>query len=359
MAEVAVENITKTFGSLNALSNVSMEFPDGGFFALLGPSGSGKTTLLRVIAGFISADRGHIRIGGESVDRLPVEKRDIGMMFQNYALFPNMSVVDNIGFGLRVRKVGAAEEKRRIGEALDLVQLGHLGDRRPRELSGGQKQRVALARAFVTNPRVLLLDEPLSALDKALRIDMQIELKRIQREIGITTIFVTHDQDEALTLADKIGILRDGEMVQAGAPREVYDRPASVFAAEFLGEANVFDGTREGDHLRLTDGALIPLPQGTEAAQAFAVRPENLSVVVKRPSGEGIGSLPATLVQRVFAGAVTTCVVDLASGHRMKAVALDRDMPRVEDGMRVWLTWETARLTPIGARSSRICTSSK
>lgn len=349
MAEVVVENVTRSFGQLKALDDVSMDFPDGGFFALLGPSGSGKTTLLRTIAGFILADSGHIRIGGENVDRVPVEKRDIGMMFQSYALFPNMTVADNISFGLRVRKVGASEERRRIGEALDLVRLSDLADRRPSELSGGQRQRVALARAFVTNPRVLLLDEPLSALDKALRVDMQIELKRIQREIGITTIFVTHDQDEALTLADKIGILKDGQMVQAGPPRDVYDRPASTFAAEFLGEANVFDGTREGDGLRLTDGSLIALPKGFETAHSFAIRPENLSLTTEQPTGEGVGSLEARMVQRVFAGAMTTGVVELSDGRRMKAIALDRDMPRVEDGAPVWLTWQTARLTPIGS----------
>lgn len=346
MAEVVVENVTKTFGTLKALDGVSMDFPDGGFFALLGPSGSGKTTLLRTIAGFILPDAGSIRIGGQSVERVPVEKRDIGMMFQNYALFPNMTVADNVGFGLRVRKVGQADERRRVNEALELVRLAQLAGRKPHELSGGQRQRVALARAFVTNPRVLLLDEPLSALDKALRVDMQIELKRIQREIGITTIFVTHDQDEALTLSDKIGILKDGRMVQAGHPREVYDAPANVFAAEFLGEANVLIGTREGDTLRLQDGTAIALPEHTRTASAYAIRPENLRVSVERPAAPGMGTLRGTMVQRIFAGAVTTCVVD-AGGKRMKAIAHDRDLPYVAEGEPVWLGWETERLTPI------------
>lgn len=346
MADVIVENVTKVFGSLKALDEVSMDFPDGGFFALLGPSGSGKTTLLRTIAGFILADSGQIRIGGQNVERVPVEHRDIGMMFQNYALFPNMSVADNVGFGLRVRKVGTAEEKRRIGEALELVQLARLGDRKPHELSGGQRQRVALARAFVTNPRVLLLDEPLSALDKALRVDMQIELKRIQREIGITTIFVTHDQDEALTLADKIGILRQGAMVQAGPPREVYDAPANVFAAEFLGEANVLDGEREGDGFRLSDGTMIALPAHAVQARAFAVRPENLAVSAEHPQAPDVQAIRGQMVQKVFAGAMTTYVVD-AAGRRMKAVARDRDMPDVANDAPVWLSWETERLTAI------------
>lgn len=348
MAEVIVQNVTKAFGEVKALDGVSMEFPDRGFFALLGPSGSGKTTLLRAIAGFILADSGKIRIGGTNVENVPVEKRDIGMMFQNYALFPNMTVSDNVGFGLRVRKVGAAEEKRRIGEALELVKLCGLEQRMPSELSGGQRQRVALARAFVTNPSVLLLDEPLSALDKALRVDMQIELKRIQREIGITTIFVTHDQDEALTLADKIGILKDGSVVQAGEPREVYDRPDSVFAAEFLGEANVFEGTREGDYLRLADGSMIMLPKNAHTSATFAVRPENLNISIEQPKIDGIGFIRAQMIQQVFAGAITTCIVDVC-GSRFKAIALDGDVPHVENGSPVWLNWEVERLTPIGS----------
>ncbi|GKX32393.1 MAG: polyamine-transporting ATPase [Rhizobiaceae bacterium MnEN-MB40S] len=346
MAEVSVENVTKTFGATKALDSVSMDFPNGGFFALLGPSGSGKTTLLRVIAGFILADNGHIRIGGEPVERVPVERRDIGMMFQNYALFPNMTVADNVGFGLRVRKVGAAEEKRRIAEALELVQMGSLRDRKPHELSGGQRQRVALARAFVTNPRVLLLDEPLSALDKALRVDMQIELKRIQREIGITTIFVTHDQEEALTLSDKIGILRNGRMVQAGAPRDVYNAPDSVFIAEFLGDANIFSGQVEGGALRIAGGRAIRIPKGAEGANTFAIRSEDMAISLEEPTGDDTDRIRADLVQRVFAGAMATCIVEV-EGRRMKIVARERDLPALPDEGPVWLSWETDRLKPV------------
>ncbi|WP_371225791.1 ABC transporter ATP-binding protein [Roseovarius sp. 2305UL8-3] len=346
MSQVSVEHITKTFGKLKALDDVSMEFPDGGMFALLGPSGSGKTTLLRAIAGFIRLDAGHIRLGDVSVENVPVEKRDIGMMFQNYALFPNLSVADNIGFGLRVRKVGASEEARRVKDALELVQLGDLGARKPHELSGGQRQRVALARAFVTNPRVLLLDEPLSALDKALRIDMQIELKRIQREIGITTIFVTHDQDEALTLADKIGILKEGRMVQSGPPRDVYNNPASVFAAEFLGEANIFEGQAAQGKLTLSDGTVITIPPGTEQATAFAVRPENMGISVQSPSQDGANHVPGHLVQRVFAGAMATCIVEV-SGRRMKVIARDRDLPDLPEAGPVWLSWDPQSVIPI------------
>ena len=332
MAEVSVQNITKTFGSLKALDDVTMGFPDGGFFALLGPSGSGKTTLLRAIAGFIFADGGTIRIGDQPVENVPVEKRDIGMMFQNYALFPNMTVSDNVGFGLRVRKVGAAEERRRIGEALDLVQLGQHGDRKPHQLSGGQRQRVALARAIVTNPRVLLLDEPLSALDKALRVDMQFELKRIQREIGITTIFVTHDQEEALTLSDKIGILRDGKMIQAGPPREVYNNPADLFTAAFLGEANILDALAG-------EGTDIKIPHGFPTGGTLAVRPENISISQAEPTADGLSKCQATLERRVFAGAMATCILQ-SNGNRIKVISRDQDIPSdVAEGDRLWLTW--------------------
>jgi len=326
MSGVEVQNITKRFGRALALDDVTVSFPDGGFFGLLGPSGSGKTTLLRTIAGFHYPEAGRIRIGDRPVEQVPVEQRDIGMMFQNYALFPNMSVADNVGFGLRVRRVPAAEERRRIAETLDLVQLGGLADRRPAQLSGGQRQRVALARAIVTNPKVLLLDEPLSALDKSLRVDMQIELKRIQRDIGITTIFVTHDQEEALTLSDRIGILRAGRIVQVGPPREVYDRPVDAFAAGFLGEANwIPDSCLAGLDLPVS-------PQG----HRFAVRPEALAIgTVPEPARN---ALRGRLVQRVFAGAMATCLIEV-EGSPWKLVARDRDIPDLPGAGEVWLSW--------------------
>ncbi|GLT11619.1 ABC transporter ATP-binding protein [Sulfitobacter porphyrae] len=329
MSSVEIRNVTKTFGRARALDDVSITFDDGAFFALLGPSGSGKTTLLRTIAGFSFPDSGTIRIGDRNVETTPVEKRDIGMMFQNYALFPNMSVADNIGFGLRVRRVSPSEEKRRIAEALDLVQLSDKAARMPHQLSGGQRQRVALARAIVTNPKVLLLDEPLSALDKTLRVDMQIELKRIQREIGITTIFVTHDQEEALILSDRIGILRDGKLVQVGHPRAVYDRPESAFAADFLGEANW-----------LPEAALsgLALPQTTQASR-FAVRPEALTLSAERP--EGVNALPARLEQRVFSGAMATCIVTV-EGQQWKLIARDRDLPDLPAQSPAWVSWTPA-----------------
>ncbi len=329
MSSVEIRNVTKTFGKARALDDVSITFENGGFFALLGPSGSGKTTLLRTIAGFSFPDSGSIRIGERNVERVPVEKRDIGMMFQSYALFPNMTVADNVGFGLRVRRVDTAEEKRRIAEVLDLVQLGDKSGRMPHQLSGGQRQRVALARAIVTNPKVLLLDEPLSALDKTLRVDMQIELKRIQREIGITTIFVTHDQEEALTLSDRIGILRDGQIVQAGAPREVYDRPNSAFAANFLGEANWLPEA-------VLDRVSLP---GPTPGHHFAVRPEALRLSVERPATGN--ALPARLDQRVFAGAMATCLVTV-EGQSWKLIARDRDLPDLPGDAQVWVSWDIA-----------------
>jgi len=327
MSRVEVRNVTRRFGKLTALDDVSIDFEDGGFFALLGPSGSGKTTLLRLIAGFHFPQGGTIRIGERNVEKVPVEKRDIGMMFQNYALFPNMSVADNVGFGLRVRKVGAAEERRRTREALDLVQLGGMADRMPSQLSGGQRQRVALARAIVTNPKVLLLDEPLSALDKTLRVEMQIELKRIQREVGITTIFVTHDQEEALTLSDRIGILRAGRIVQTGPPREVYNSPVDAFAAGFLGEANWLTGAQ-------LSGLVLP---EAAAGHRFGTRPEALTISGVAPAS-GVNAVEGRLVQRVFAGALATCIVDVG-GDLWKVIARDRDIPDLPADGRVWLSW--------------------
>ncbi|MES0809341.1 ABC transporter ATP-binding protein [Roseibium sp. SCPC15] len=342
MAEVRVEKLIKSYGALKALNDVSLTFPDGGFFGLLGPSGSGKTTLLRAIAGFVIPDTGRVIIGEQPVENVPVEHREIGMVFQNYALFPNMSVADNVAFGLEVRKVPSADRKKRVAEALELVQLGHLGERKPHQLSGGQRQRVAMARAIVTQPRVLLLDEPLSALDKALRVDMQIELKRIQREIGITTIFVTHDQEEALTLSDQIGILKDGRVIRHGPPRAVYDDPRDEFTARFLGEANLFTGTPEDGGLRLRDGSLIA---GTKA-EKIAVRPENLEISETEPNTPN--RLKAQLVQRVFGGAMGTCIINW-QGETIKVIGRDKDLQGLSDTGPVWISWAAERTVELQA----------
>jgi ABC-type Fe3+/spermidine/putrescine transport system ATPase subunit len=341
MAEVQVRNLNLSYGSTRALDDVSLDFPDGRFFGLLGPSGSGKTTLLRCIAGFVFPDSGSVRIAGGSVEHVPVERREIGMMFQNYALFPNMSVADNIGFGLRVRRIEAAEMRQRVGEVLELVQLGQLGDRRPHQLSGGQRQRVALARAIVTRPRVLLLDEPLSALDKSLRVDMQIELKRIQQEVGITTIFVTHDQEEALTLSDRIGILKDGRLVQEGPPRDLYHAPGDRFTASFLGEANFIEGGAEQSGLRTNDGTLLPWPKDKHASAGkatLAVRPESIALSRSRPEASNTCVMEGRMEQVIFSGPTATCIVR-ARGHTFKVLVKNQELSGLPASGAVWVSW--------------------
>lgn len=343
MAEVRVAGVSRSFGVMKALDDISIEFPDGGFYALLGPSGSGKTTLLRLIAGFDFPDSGRIFIGGEGVERVPVEKRRIGMVFQNYALFPNMSVADNIAFGLSVRGEPKADITREVQTALDLVQLGDLGARRPHQLSGGQRQRVALARAIVTRPRVLLLDEPLGALDKALRVDMQVELKRIQREIGITTIFVTHDQEEALTMSDRIGILRNGRLVQEGPPEEIYDCPKSEFAATFLGDANILHGEATENGIRLSDGTVITARAGATPVVGSkvicAVRPERIRIGVSSLDSNTENQLEGRVSKRVFAGDNSTYFVDRA-GKTIKVVVQNNGGEKLLEGQDVALYWD-------------------
>ena len=345
MAGVQVQGVSKSFGLHRALNDVSVDFADGGFYALLGPSGSGKTTLLRMIAGFDFPDQGRIAIGGEGVERVPVERRRIGMVFQNYALFPNMSVADNVAFGLSVRGEARADIAREVKQALDLVQLEALGQRRPHQLSGGQRQRVALARAIVTRPRVLLLDEPLSALDKALRVDMQIELKRIQREVGITTIFVTHDQEEALTMSDRIGILRDGMLIEEGEPEEIYNSPSSEFAATFLGDANILRGQTAAGGIQLDDGTLIRCRNAMASVRgqgSCAVRPERIRIA--DPDDATVSSdenlLRARVTKRIFAGNSTTYFLD-REGETLKVLAQNVGDANVAHGSEVILRWRT------------------
>ena len=243
MSTVKLTDIEKRFGDYLAVHRMSLEMPEGGFVTLLGPSGCGKTTTLRMIAGLLDPTAGEIEIGGKRVNDVPIHKRNLGLVFQNYALFPHKTVGDNIAFGLKYRGVGKADMARKVKDALELVQLPHVADRYPRELSGGQQQRIALARAIVIEPDVLLLDEPLSALDANLREDMRVELKRIQERIGVTTVFVTHDQSEALALSDQIVVMSAGKVEQMGAPEEVYNTPASEFVARFLGASNIVEAT--------------------------------------------------------------------------------------------------------------------
>jgi putative spermidine/putrescine transport system ATP-binding protein len=242
---LSIENVSKHYGTVAALDNVSLQVHRGQFLTLLGPSGSGKTTLLMAIAGFVAADSGRISLDGRPIDHLPPEKRNFGMVFQGYALFPHLSVFENVAFPLRVRRQPRVEIDKKVRQALEIVQLGGLAARMPNQLSGGQQQRAALARALVFEPSLVLLDEPLSALDKNLRSDLQIELKDLHRRVGLTFIYVTHDQQEALSMSDEIAILRDGKLVQRGTPKELYEQPASRFAADFLGRSNFLRGEVE------------------------------------------------------------------------------------------------------------------
>jgi spermidine/putrescine ABC transporter ATP-binding subunit len=325
MSRVEVARLTKTYGPVFALDDVSLVFEDKSFFALLGPSGSGKTTLLRAIAGFVTADRGSILIDGRAVEGLPPHRRELGMVFQNYALFPHLTVNENVAFGLSVRGVERAAIVERVGAMLRLVRLEGFGERRPRQLSGGQQQRVALARALVTRPRVLLLDEPLGALDRRLRQEMQIELKQIQREVGITTIFVTHDQEEALTLSDRVALIDEGRLVQVGAPSEVYERPATRFAAGFLGDANILEGRAAGrdgaaTRIEFAGGRALLTADAPEggASVIAAVRPEKITLLARdEPIDATLSNrLDGVVRQAVYSGSSITYVVDVA-GRRL------------------------------------------
>ncbi|MCC5984725.1 MAG: ABC transporter ATP-binding protein [Rhodobacteraceae bacterium] len=305
MGAVSLENIVKRFGAFTAVEQTSLTIPEGTFTTLLGPSGCGKTTTLRMIAGLLDPSEGDIVIGGRRVNDVPIHKRNLGLVFQNYALFPHKTVADNVAFGLRYRNVARAEIARRVREALELVQLPHLAGRYPRALSGGQQQRIALARAIVIEPEVLLLDEPLSALDANLREDMRVELKRIQERIGVTTVFVTHDQSEALAMSDQIVVMSDGRVEQVGAPEEVYNTPASEFVARFLGASNILDGRclsrgPAGAELEVPVFGKVMVPAtraphlGGEGPAKLVIRAERL-LLRAAPPEDGAFSAPATV----------------------------------------------------------------
>jgi putative spermidine/putrescine transport system ATP-binding protein len=273
-----MRGMTHRFGPTVALDDVTLEIAAGEFVALLGPSGCGKTTLLRAVAGFIRPDAGDILVDGERVNHISVRERGIGIVFQSYALFPHMTVYENVAYGLRARGAAGADVEARVREVIELVRLGELKDRLPRQLSGGQQQRVAVARVLAVQPRLLLLDEPFSALDRSLRLDMQIEIRRLQRELGLTAVLVTHDQDEAMSMADRIAVMNRGRVHQFAPPVEVYDRPADVFVNSFIGSTNLLPGTMRGAAVELADGATIQLPQARGMADGapvwVSVRPE-------------------------------------------------------------------------------------
>lgn len=305
VSSVQLNNIVKRFGMFVAVEKTSLTIPDGAFVTLLGPSGCGKTTTLRMIAGLLDPSEGEIIINDKCVNDVPIHKRNLGLVFQNYALFPHKTVAENVAFGLRYRNVAKSEIARRVQEALELVQLPQLGNRYPKALSGGQQQRIALARAIVIEPDVLLLDEPLSALDANLREDMRVELKRIQERIGVTTVFVTHDQSEALAMSDQIVVMSDGRVEQVGAPEEVYNTPASEFVARFLGASNILDGRCLS---RGAEGAVLDVPVfgkvsvpaikaphlTGEGAAKLVIRAEKL-LLREKPPESGAFSAPATV----------------------------------------------------------------
>ncbi len=345
MTAVDVAGVGKRYGDAVVLDDIHARFRDGGFTSLLGPSGSGKTTLLRIIAGFVAPDAGRVRIGARDVTDVPVHARNIGMVFQSYALFPHMTVRENVAFGLHRRGVRGADLARRVGDVLAMVKLDALAERLPKQLSGGQQQRVALARAIVINPTVLLLDEPLSALDRRLRQEMQVELRRIQRDSGLTTIFVTHDQEEALTLSDHVAILDRGRIVQEGTPIDIYERPTSRFAAAFLGDANFLTGKPVAGGLRV-GGQTIRV--GGAASATVAVRPEKMTLLAEGAPADGHDNLmPATVRQVVYAGAATTYLLDGADGTKLRVFAQNREGAPVPPGTRVTLGWSAAHTIPV------------
>lgn len=304
--DIHLDSVKKFYGAVPAVREVDLKIGRGKFFSLLGPSGCGKTTTLRLIAGFERPSEGRVFISGQDVTDRPAYRRDFAMVFQNLALFPHLSVAENIAFGLRMRRTDRAERTERIRETLDMVKLSGLGDRRVKQLSGGQQQRVALARAIVLKPAVLLLDEPLSALDKNLREEMQIELRQLQHDIGITTVFVTHDQEEALTLSDEIAVMNNGIIEQRGTPRELYAQPATKFIASFLGTSNFLKGKvigHEGTEVMVEiPGLVFPVPGRAEIGSEIelAVRPESIAL-----SAPGRDGLEATISEIVYRGATT------------------------------------------------------
>jgi spermidine/putrescine transport system ATP-binding protein len=342
--DIEIRGVSKRYGDMLAVDDVTIDIRRGEFLTLLGPSGCGKTTTLNMIAGFVTPTKGAIAIRGRPVTDLPPFERDTSMVFQSYALFPHMTVFDNVAFGLRMRNVGADEVRQRVGEALDMVHLTGLDRRFPRQLSGGQQQRVALARAVVTRPAVLLLDEPLSNLDLKLREAMRLELKSLQRDLGITSVYVTHDQGEALAMSDRVAVMNQGRVEQLGTPDDVYESPTSLFAASFVGATNLLDGTvteadASGVTVELAGGGVVRARPGSGLGRGdsatVSIRPEKASMRPGEPT-ESVGELAATVRFVLIAGAEITYQLQLDSGASLTMTALNTDGAlRPAEGTRV------------------------
>jgi spermidine/putrescine transport system ATP-binding protein len=340
---VSLRKVTKVFGSTTVVDGLDLDLARGEFFSLLGPSGCGKTTTLRMVAGFSDPTSGSVVVGGKDVTSTPAHKRDVNTVFQSYALFEHLDVRRNVGFGLRRKGVDRATIDARVAEMLELVELASRARDRPAELSGGQRQRVALARALINRPKVLLLDEPLAALDRKLRHSMQLELKAIQREVGITFLFVTHDQDEALSMSDRVAIMSRGVIEQCGTPEDVYENPTSVFAAEFIGTSNLMAGTYHSGAVTVAPGLAIPVPGHTGSvdgdAVSVAIRPEKLWLSDLTPT---MVRTPGTIVSTSYHGATTQYLVSVGGG--ITVTVLEQNLPR----MRADNRWDPGDPVEVG-----------
>lgn len=343
MAELTISNLSKRYGDFYAVRDFSLGISDGEFLVLLGPSGCGKTTTLRMVAGFIEPTAGHVKLGGMDVTELPPWKRNAGMVFQSYALFPHLTVAQNIAFGLEMRKLPKADIARRVDEALALVRLAGFGGRLPRQLSGGQQQRVALARALAIRPDVLLLDEPLSNLDAKLRQEVRVEIRELQRQLGLTTVMVTHDQEEALTMADRLVVMNEGRVRQVGNQRDLYERPADRFVAGFVGRTSFLEGNVEAPGRFRTQGGLaMACAGGTPGPGALSLRPERVAVSAAPPAGLD-NSLPGTVEFVSYLGASIDIHVRLSPSDRLVVQIPNRDdgfAPEV--GQKVHVGWQAS-----------------
>jgi len=359
---IRIDNVSKHFGDVVAVDRVSVDIPAGEFFSLLGPSGCGKTTLLRMLAGFETPTSGEIYIDGKAMSEVPPHQRSTNMVFQNYAIFPHLDVASNIAYGLRKEKLGKTEQQRKVDEALEMVKLPGYGKRRANELSGGQLQRVALARALVKRPKVLLLDEPLGALDKKLREEMQLELRALQESVGITFVFVTHDQEEALTLSDRVAVMARGDVLQMASPQELYNRPVGVEVADFIGQMNFFDASVVDirDNLAVLDTVALgqlKVPTDKDFVQkdakiVVALRPEKLRLSLERKTEEH--SVNGHLATSAYLGNRSHFFVTVdGTEQSVEVAAQDSDLAagdKLERGSEVWLSWNEESLVLLPAQ---------